>query len=102
MHLLKNNNNNNNNAAFTCVLPSRLLLLLASDFANECFAYFVCRRSVKYVTHRSQDGKACFLRVIYYSSVNLGVKIVLKKRDRRIRSMLFINRSGKSGLTPIE
>jgi hypothetical protein len=33
-------------AASTCALPSRLLFLPASGSANECFAYFVCRRSV--------------------------------------------------------
>jgi hypothetical protein len=89
-------------AAFTCALPSRLLLLPISDLANECFAYFVCRRSVEYVTHRSQGGKAYFLRVTHYSSVDPGVKAVSRKGGRRIRSMLFIGRPGEDGPAPIE
>jgi hypothetical protein len=89
-------------AASTCALPSRLLLLPVSGLANECFAYFVCRRSVEYVTHRSQGGKACFLRVTHYSSVDPGVKAVSRKGDRRIRSMLFIGRPGEGGPAPIE
>jgi hypothetical protein len=89
-------------AAFICALLSRLLLLPASGSANECFAYFVCRRSVEYITHRSQDGKACFLRVIHYSSVNLGVKAISREGNRRIRSMLFIGRLGEGGLALIE
>src|ERR1700692_4530282 len=89
-------------AAFTCPLLSRLLLLPASGLANECFAYFVCRRSVKYITHRSQGGKACFLRVTHYSNVNPGIKAVSRKGGRRIRSMLFIGRLGEGGPAPIE
>jgi hypothetical protein len=89
-------------AVFTCALLSRLFLLLASDFTNECFAYFVCRRLIKYIIYRSQSGKACFLRVTHYSSVNLGVKVISRKEDRRIRSMLFIGRPGESGPAPIE
>jgi hypothetical protein len=30
----------------TCALPSHLFLLFASGSANECFAYFVCPRTV--------------------------------------------------------
>jgi hypothetical protein len=89
-------------AVFTCALLLRLFLLPASDSANECFAYFVCRRLVEYVTHRLQGGKAYFLRITHYSSVDPGVKAVSRKGNRRIRSMLFINRPGESGLAPIE
>jgi hypothetical protein len=88
--------------ASTCALLLRLLFLPASDLANECFAYFVCRRLVEYVTHRSQNNKAYFLRVTHYSSVNLGVKTISKKESKRIRNMLFINRSGEGGPAPIE
>jgi hypothetical protein len=89
-------------AASTCALLSRLFLLPASGLANECFAYFVCRRSVKYVIYRSQGGKACFLRVTHYSSINPGVKAVSREEDRRIRSMLFISRLGEGGPASIE
>jgi hypothetical protein len=89
-------------AVSTCALLSRLLLLPASGLANECFAYFVCRRSVEYVIYRLQGGKACFFRVTRYSSVDLGVKAISRKKDRRIRSMLFISRLGEGGPAPIE
>jgi hypothetical protein len=76
-------------AASTCALLLRLLFLPASDLANECFAYFVCRRLVEYVTHRSQNNKAYFLRVTHYSSVNLGVKTISKKESNCVLQFLF-------------
>jgi hypothetical protein len=88
--------------AFICALLSRLLLLLISDSANKCFAYFVCRRSVKYVIYRSQNGKACFLRVTHYSSIDLGMKAISRKEGKRIRNILFISRPDEGGPAPIE
>jgi hypothetical protein len=89
-------------AAFTCALPSRLLLLPVSGSANECFAYFICRRSVECVIYRSQGDKACFPRVIYYSSVDSGMKAVSREGGRRIRNMLFIGHPGEGGPAPID